>query len=274
VTNTDLTGKLIDSGPVLLDLDPGGVARLRLNRPEAANGMNVDLLRALHEGIMRCHGEPRVRAVVISGEGPHFCAGGDVRTFASKGEELPGYLREATAWLQICVGALVQLQPPVIAAVHGYAAGGGGFGLVCAADFVVAGESARFMSGAVRVGMAPDAGASVTLTRLVGLRKALEILLTNPTLTAAQALELGLLTRVVPDEDIQDEALALARTLAAGAPLALAATKRLVWRGTGASLESQLPEEARTVSELSGTADAREGLAAVLERRAPVFRGE
>jgi 2-(1,2-epoxy-1,2-dihydrophenyl)acetyl-CoA isomerase len=274
LTGTDLTGTLIGSGPVLLDLDPDGVARLRLNRPEAANGMNVDLLKALHEGIMRCHGEPRVRAVVISGEGPHFCAGGDVRTFASKGEELPAYLREATAWLQICVGALVQLQPPVIAAVHGYAAGGGGFGLVCAADFVVAGESARFMSGAVRVGMAPDAGASVTLTQLVGLRKAMEILLTNPTLTAAQALEFGLLTRVVPDEDVPDEALALARTLSAGAPLALAATKRLVWRGTGASLESQLPEEARTVCELSGTADAREGLAAVLERRAPVFRGE
>jgi 2-(1,2-epoxy-1,2-dihydrophenyl)acetyl-CoA isomerase len=268
-----MTDKLLDSGPVLLDLDSEGVARLRLNRPEAANGMNVELLKALHEALMICHGEPRLRALILSGEGPHFCAGGDVRDFAAKGEGLPDHLREATARLQIAVSALVQLQQPVIAAVHGYAAGGGGFGLVCAADFAVAGESARFMSGAVRVGMAPDAGASVTLTRLVGLRKAMEILLANPTLTAAEALQAGLLTKVVPDESVQDEALALARVLAVGAPLAIAATKRLLWRGVGASLEEQLPEEARTVSELSGTADAREGLAAVIQRRPPVFHG-
>lgn len=269
-----MTDKLLDSGPVLLDLDPDGVARLRLNRPEAANGMNVELLKALHEAMMCCHGEPRVRALVISGEGRHFCAGGDVRVFAGKGKELPDYLREATAWLQMAISALVQLQPPVIAAVHGFAAGGGGFGLVCACDFVVAADSARFMSGAVRVGMAPDAGASVTLTQLVGLRKAMEILLTNPTLTAAEALDLGLLTKVVPEQDVQDEAVALARTLAAGAPKAIAATKRLLWQGIGATLQAQLPDEARTVSELSGTADAREGLAAVLEQRAPVFSGE
>lgn len=269
-----MTEKLIDSGPVLLDLDSDGVARLRLNRPEASNGMNVEFLRALHEAILRCHGEPSVRAVILSGEGPHFCAGGNVRTFASKGEALPTYLREATAWLQLAVSALTQLSAPVIAAVHGFAAGGGGFGLVCASDFVVAAASAKFMSGAVRVGMAPDAGVSVTLTQLVGLRKAMEILLTNPTLTAAVALDIGLLTKVVPDDALHDEALALARTLAACAPQAVGATKRLVWNGVGAALETRLPEEARTVSELSGTADAREGLAAVIERRPPKFTGE
>ncbi|MFE2996907.1 enoyl-CoA hydratase/isomerase family protein [Nocardia sp. NPDC059246] len=269
-----MTEVLIGSGPVLLDLDKDGVASLRLNRPDAANGMDVELLQALHAAIMRCHGEPAVRVLILSGEGPHFCAGGDVRTFASKGEALPDYLREATAWLQIAVSALVQLRPPVIVAVHGFAAGGGGFGLVCAADLVIAGESAKFMSGAVRVGMAPDAGASVTLTQLVGLRKAMEILLTNPTLTAREALEIGLLTKVVPDNAVLDEARGLARTLAAAPPKALAATKRLLWNGVGATLEAQLPHEARVVSELSGTADAREGLAAVLERRSPIFTGE
>jgi len=264
---------LIASGPVLLDLDADGVARIRLNRPEASNGVNVELLRALHEAVLLCHGEPAVRALILSGEGKNFCAGGDVREFASKGEALPDYLREATAWLQIAVSALVQLQPPVIAAVHGFAAGGAGFGFVCAADLVIAAESAKFMSGAVRVGMAPDAGVSVTLSQLVGLRKAMEILLTNPTLSAGEALEIGLLTKVVPDDALEAEALALARALAAGAPKALAATKRLVWNGVGAPLEARLPEEARTVAELSGTADSREGLAAVIERREPVFRG-
>lgn len=269
-----MTYNLIDSGPVLLGLDSDGVARLKLNRPQSANGMNVEMLQALHAALMRVHGEPRVRVVILSGEGSNFCAGGDVRDFASKGEGLPDYLREATAWLQIAVSALVQLKPPVIAAVHGFAAGGGGFGLVCAADFVVAAESAKFMSGAVRVGMAPDAGASVTLSRLVGFRKAMEILLTNPTLTAAEALHAGLLTKVVADEALHDEVLAVAHTLTALPPRALAETKRLLWRGAGSSLEDQLPDEARTVAELSGTADAREGLAAVIERRPARFTGE
>jgi len=264
---------LIGDGPVLLELEPAGVARVRMNRPEAANGMNVELLRGLHEAIMRCHGDPRVRVVVLSGAGKNFCAGGDVRTFASKGEALPDYLREATSWLQLAAAALVQLGAPVIAQVQGFAAGGGGFGLVCAADLVVAAESARFFSGAVRVGMAPDAGTTVTLTQLVGLRQAQRILLTNPTLTAAEARDLGVITEVVPDDELGKRVDELAAELAGGAPRALAATKRLVWAGVGATLAERLPEEARTVSELSGSADAREGLAAVIERRAPTFTG-
>jgi 2-(1,2-epoxy-1,2-dihydrophenyl)acetyl-CoA isomerase len=261
----------MSDAPVLLDIDAHGIARLRLNRPAAANGMDVPLLQALHAAILRCHADPDVRVVVLSGEGRNFCAGGDVRTFASKGEALPDYLREATAWLQLATAALAQLKAPVIAAVHGYAAGGGGFGLVCASDLVIAAESAKFFSGAVRVGMAPDAGTTVTLTQLVGLRKAMDLLLTNPTLTASEALEIGLVTRVVADDDLTDEAEKLARQLAELPRLALAATKRLVWGGLGASLEQRLPEEARVVSELSGTADAREGLAAVIERREPKF---
>jgi 2-(1,2-epoxy-1,2-dihydrophenyl)acetyl-CoA isomerase len=269
----DVGEVLIGEGPVLLEIDQAGVARVRLNRPEAANGMNVELLRALHEAIMRCHGDPRVRVVVLSGTGKNFCAGGDVRTFASKGTELPDYLREATSWLQLATAALVQLGAPVVAQVQGFAAGGGGFGLVCAADLVVAAESAKFFSGAVRVGMAPDAGTTVTLTQLVGLRQALRILLTNPTLTAAEARDLGVVTEVVPDDELPARVDELAAELAGSAPLALAATKRLVWAGVGATLAERLPEEARTVSDLSGSADAREGLAAVIERRAPEFGG-
>jgi 2-(1,2-epoxy-1,2-dihydrophenyl)acetyl-CoA isomerase len=265
--------KPMRSGPVLLDVDSQGVARLVLNRPDAANGMNVELLQALHEAILACHAAPEVRVVVLSGAGKHFCAGGDVKSFASKGERLPDYLREATAWLQMATAALVQLPQPVIAAVHGFAAGGGGLGLVCAADLVVATESARFFSGAVRVGMAPDAGVTVTLTQLVGLRRAMEILLTSPTLTARDALAIGLITEVVPDDKHAGRVDALASELAEAAPLALAATKRLVWAGVGATIHERLPEEARTVAELSGTEDSREGLAAVIERRAPKFTG-
>lgn len=262
----------VSEGPVLLDIEDG-IARIRLNRPEASNAVDADLLRVLHEIALRCHADPTVRVVVLSGEGRNFCAGGDVKTFASKGEDLPDYLREATAWLQLATAALIQLKAPVIAQVQGFAAGGAGFGLVCAADLVVAGESARFFSGAVRVGMAPDAGTTVTLSRIVGLRRAMDILLTNPTLTARQAYDLGILTRVVPDADLAAEVDALAADLAAQPPLGLAATKRLVWDGLGSTVAARLPEEARVVSELSGTADSREALAAVIERRPGRFEG-
>jgi 2-(1,2-epoxy-1,2-dihydrophenyl)acetyl-CoA isomerase len=174
-----MTEKLIDTGLVLLDLEDSGVGRLTLNRPEAANGMSVPFLRALYDALMHCHREPRLRALVVAGAGPNFCAGGDIKDFASKGEALPDYLREATSWLQISVSALMRLNAPVVAAVQGFAAGGGGFGLVCASDLVVAAESAKFLPGATRAGMAPDAGVSVTLPRLVGLRRAMELVPTS-----------------------------------------------------------------------------------------------
>lgn len=263
---------LIADGPVLLGLGDG-VAHIRLNRPDAANGMTVELLKALCDAIMRCHGEPGVRALLITGEGDNFCAGGDVRAFASQGATLPDYIRPATAYLQDAVLALSRLQAPVAVAVQGFAAGGGGFGLVCAADMVIAAENAKFLAGATRVGMAPDAGVSVSLPQLVGLRKATEILLTNPVIDARDALALGLVNKVVPDDALMGAAAELAAELAAGAPLALAATKRLVRSGLGQVVEACLSEEARTVAELSGTADAREGLAAVIERRKPRFTG-
>src|SRR6204780_4880869 len=197
-----MTEKLVAEGLALLDLHDDGVGHLLLNRPEASNGMNVPFLRALYDAVMAAHGEPRLRVLLLTGEGPNFCAGGDVKTFASKGEGLPDYLREATSWLQTCVPGLLSLQVPGIASVPGYAAGGGGFGLVCASDIVIAGESAKFLAGATRVGMAPDAGVSVTLPLLVGLRKAMEIILTNPVLTADEALAIGLVTKVVPDGEL------------------------------------------------------------------------
>src|ERR1700735_3120632 len=263
---------MIDQGPVLLRI-ADGVAHLKLKRPDVSNGMNAELLKALGDAIMVCHGEPGIRAVLLSGEGKNFCAGGDVHDFASKGEKLPDYLRQATAYLQNAVAGLIRLEAPVVTSVQGIAAGGGGFGLVCASDMVVAAASAKFLAGATRVGMAPDAGVSVTLPLLVGLRKALEIIMTNPVLTAAEALDIGLVTQVVPDDELAARSLDLARSLAAGPTRALGAAKRLLWSGIGISVEQCLPEEARTVSELPGTADAREGLAAVIERRKPTFTG-
>lgn len=259
-------------GPVQLDYSDH-VATLMLNRPAAANGMTIELMRALYDAVMRCHRDPRVRVVILKGAGAHFCAGGDVREFAAQGDDVGDFLKEVTAYLQISVGALIRLNAVVIAQVHGFAAGGGGLGLVCASDMVIASETARFMAGATRVGMAPDGGASVVLPRLIGLRRAADMFLTNRVVKAPEALEIGLVTRVVADDVLQDETLSVARELAGGAPKALAATKRLLWNGVGLGVEGCLPEEARTVAELSATADSKEGLSAVIEKRAPRFVG-
>jgi 2-(1,2-epoxy-1,2-dihydrophenyl)acetyl-CoA isomerase len=269
----DVNEHLIEEGPVLLSLR-NGIAELILNRPKEANGMTVEFLTALYDAVMMIHGDPRVRVVILRGNGKHFCAGGDVKVFASKGKKMPDYLRQATSLLQIVVGALIRLNAPVIASVHGFAAGGGGFGLVCASDFVIATKSAKFMTGACRAGMAPDAGASVTLQRLVGFRKAMELFLRSPILSADEAAELRIINSVVEDDSLDKETRALAEELAIAAPLALAATKRLLWNGIGTGVEACLPEESRTVSELSGTRDAREALAAVIEKRTASFLGE
>lgn len=257
---------------VLLSVEQG-IAHLTLNRPDASNGMSAEFLQVLCARIMECHGRPDVRVMLIRGNGKNFCAGGDVHTFASKGEGMPDYLRVATAWLQNAVTGLMRLEAPVISSVHGFAAGGGGFGLVCASDLVIAADNARFLAGATRVGMAPDAGVSVTLPRLVGLRRAADIILNNPILTAAEARDLGIINRVVPVAELEAASLDWARELAQGPPKAMAAAKRMLWAGVGLGVDACLSEEARTVSELSGMADAREGLAAVIERRKPVFTG-
>jgi 2-(1,2-epoxy-1,2-dihydrophenyl)acetyl-CoA isomerase len=252
----------------------GAVGHLQLNRPDSANGLNIEMLEGLHDALRRCIAEPRMRVLLLSGAGANFCAGGDVHEFAAKGAQLPTYIRGATALLQEVIGGLIHLDAPVIAKIQGYAAGGGGMGLMCASDLVICGQSAKFLAGATRVGMAPDAGLSVTLPRLVGARKAAELLLMNTPLSAAEALSLGLVNRVVPDVDLDREALVYAEKLASGAPLALAATKRLLWAGVGASVEAAMPEESRTVADLCHSEDVHEGLAAVIEKRSAQFLGK
>ncbi|AOE86791.1 enoyl-CoA hydratase [Pseudomonas sp. TCU-HL1] len=263
---------LIGDGAVLLELQDG-VARLHLNRPEASNGLDIPTLQDLQTALLRCHGDRRVRVVLLTGGGVNFCAGGDVRTFLTKGEDLPEYVRQATLLLQAAISAMIHLDAPVVAAVQGFAAGGGGMGLVCAADIVFAAESASFLAGATRVAMAPDAGLSVTLPRLVGPRNAAHMLLMNPVVSASEALALGLINQVVSDAELQGVALAYAQRLAEGAPCALAATKRLLWSGVGLGVDAAMPEESRTVAALCRTADVREGLTAVVEKRRARFEG-
>ena len=265
---------LVDSGPVRLALSDNGVGELTLNTPETANCLNNEMLIALSDALMMCHGEPRLRVLILKGAGKNFCAGGDLKTFISKGDELPSYMRQATRHLSVVVNSMIRLQVPVIASVQGFAAGGGGFGLVCASDLVIAADTANFLSGATRAGMTADAALSVTLQNIVGFRQAMRILMTNPVLSAEEALDLGILTEVVAADELSAKTLAYADQLSQAAPLALGQTKRLLWNGMGAQVETVFDEESRTVTYLSGTQDSMEAMNAVMEKREPKFTGK
>ncbi|MBW2615911.1 MAG: enoyl-CoA hydratase/isomerase family protein [Deltaproteobacteria bacterium] len=249
------------------------VAHITLNRPEAANAINLELAKELMYALMQCDEDPLIRAVLITGAGPLFCGGGDVKRFAQKGEDLPHYLKEITVRLHVAMSYLVRMDPPVVAAVHGSAAGAG-MSLACACDMTLAAESARFTMAYTRLGLTPDGGATYTLTRLVGLKRTLDLALNNRILSAEEAFNWGIVTRVVPEKDLITEAMALAGQLAAGPTKAFGATKRLLQSGLTESFEAQMKNESRSISEMARTADGREGISAFVGKRAPKFKGQ
>jgi 2-(1,2-epoxy-1,2-dihydrophenyl)acetyl-CoA isomerase len=260
------------SSTVLCDVQ-NNVARITLDRREAANAIDLNLARKLMHAVLRCDDDPAVRAVVITGSGSTFCVGGDLKSFAAHGERLSLHLKEVTTYLHAAVSRLTRMDPPVIAAVNGTAAGAG-MSLACACDLVLAAESARFTMAYTKVGLTPDGSSTYFLPRLVGLRRALELTLTNRVLSAEEALDWGIVSRVVPEAELMAEAEALATDLASGATAALGASKRLLYEGWTETLGTQLEYEGQTISDISRTADGKEGVAAFLEKRAPKFKGE
>ena len=247
-----------------------GVAFITLNRPDALNTIDVALAAELADTALRCEQNANIRAILLCGAGKVFCAGGDLKTFVGERDEVPGYIHEVTTHLHTAISRFNRMDPPVIAAVHG-AAAGGGMSLACACDLVLATESARFTLAYTRIGLTPDGSSSYFLPRLVGHRRAMELVLTNRTLTAQEALEWGIVTRVVADGELMAEAEALARQLAAGPTRAFGASKRLLQLGWTESLETQMAHETRAVAAAAGAHDGREGMAAFLEKRAPHF---
>lgn len=248
-----------------------GVARLTINRPEAANSLNGEAFREFLDAILHCDDDAAVRAVVITGAGRFFCTGGDLKSFAEQGADLPRHLKEMTTYFHAAISRMARMDAPVIAAVNG-AAAGAGMSLACACDLVVAGESAKFTMAYTRAGLTPDGSGTFFLPRLVGLKRALELCLTNRTLAAEEARDWGIVTRVVPDVDVVSEAAGLAAQLAAGPTRAFGTTKRLLQGSFAASLETQMEDEAQGIAAMAKTADGREGMAAFLEKRTPAYR--
>jgi 2-(1,2-epoxy-1,2-dihydrophenyl)acetyl-CoA isomerase len=250
-----------------------GVATLTLNRPEAFNALNIALGRDLFHAVLEVDDDPSVRAVVITGAGKAFCAGGDVKGFADNLDRIGALIKELTTYLHGAVSRLCRADKPVIMAINGVAAGGG-MSLALAGDVVLAAESARFTMAYSRIAATPDGSSSYFLPRLIGLRRAMELYFTNRVLSAREAQEWGLVTRVVPDGELDAAARTLARELAQGPTKAFGGAKRLFHQSTWESLETQMELEAQAIAASGRTEDFRAGVTAFANKQpAPSFHG-
>lgn len=260
------------AAPLLLEVE-GGVAWLRLNRPEAMNSLDNALKVALLAALTRVAEDPAVRCVVLTGSGRAFCVGQDlkehVRSLSDRDSSLA---TTVTDHYNPIVMALTTMNKPVIAALNGVAAGAGlSFALAC--DFRVAAENAGLNTSFAGIALSCDSGASWTLSRLVGTARAKELLLLPRTVPAVEALALGLVTRVVPADDLEDAVRELARTLADGPTLAYGSIRRAVAHSAGTDLADALANEAELMALTGGSSDHRAAVDAFLAKEKPTYTG-
>ncbi len=248
-----------------------GVLTLTLNRPDAMNAFTVEMKEGLLAALKDAARDRAIRAVVMTGAGRAFSAGQDLKERQAPGvADLGTELR--TRYNPIIL-AMRGLEKPIVGAINGVAAGAG-ISVAMACDIVIASEKATFIEAFARVGLVPDTGSTWFLPRLVGYARAAEMMFTGDPVDAATAERIGLVNRVVPHDHLMDEAGALARRLAAAAPLALALAKRALNRGLEGSLEEALDYEAQLQSVAGRSGDHREGVAAFVDKRPPTFTGE
>ncbi|GLK63288.1 MULTISPECIES: 2-(1,2-epoxy-1,2-dihydrophenyl)acetyl-CoA isomerase PaaG [Paracoccus] len=251
-----------------------GVLTLTLNRPDKLNAFNEEMHLALRAGFQRAHDDAGVRAVLLTGAGRGFCAGQDLGDRdPRKGGPAPDLGHTLETFYNPTLRLIRSLEKPVVCAVNGVAAGAGA-NIAIACDIVLAGKSARFIQAFARIGLVPDAGGSWSLARILGEPRAKALALTAEPLGAEKAAEWGLIWKAVEDEALMDEALALARSLAAGPTLGLGLTKRLIQAAAVNSLDQQLDQERDCQREAGRSTDYAEGVTAFLEKRKPEFRGQ
>lgn len=258
---------------VVLEERSGSVATIRLNRPDKLNALNVELGRALVHALLRASQDTAVRAVVLTGAGRAFCAGGDIDLLLdmrkrNASDELEGLL---TAGKEICL-AISTMTKPVIAAVNGPAAGGG-MNLALATDMRIASDQAKFAESFAKIGLYPDFGGTYFLPRIVGSALAAELFYTAETISAEDALRLGIVNRVFPRDKFDEETKKIVDALANAAPVALRDVKRTILADDRKALEAKLDEEIRLQIHCFQSEDCLEGLNAFMEKRQPNFKG-
>lgn len=247
----------------------GAIARVTLDRPDKLNALNVGMFHGLIAAIEAVVASPTARVCILSGAGRAFAAGADIGLYQGT---VSADIRRFMDLGRRALGAVATCPKPVIAAVHGYALGGG-FELAIACDFIVAAESARLGLPEVTLGLLPGGGGTQRLPRLVGRLRANDLLMTGRSLTAEEALSWGLINRVAPDDGVLEAAEELAAVIARRAPIAVEMGKRLVQDGLEQPLAAALVHERESTLHLYETDDAREGIDAFVEKRKPTFHG-
>jgi 2-(1,2-epoxy-1,2-dihydrophenyl)acetyl-CoA isomerase len=263
------------SDPVLVARN-GGIATVTLNRPAALNALDDAMLEALHEGFAALEADAAVRAVILTGAGEHFMAGGDIKYFHS-GLELPPAERRRRFEALVhkvhpTMLTIRRMSAPVIGRVQG-AAAGFGLSLVMACDLAVAADDAYFTVAYSLIGTSPDGSGTFHLPRTVGMKKAMELALLADRFDAKTALALGIVNKVVPVAELAGAVQSLAERIAAGPTHAYGNTKRLLSRSLGSTLEAQLQAEAESFADCASTEDFAEGVRAFVEKRKPRFNG-
>jgi 2-(1,2-epoxy-1,2-dihydrophenyl)acetyl-CoA isomerase len=246
----------------------GSIARITLNRPDAANGMNDTMTRELADVARRCDTDA-TKVVVLTGSGRFFCAGGDLKSFASAPSR-GRYIKGVADDLHRAISTFARMDAVVITAVNGVAAGAG-FSIAVTGDFVLAAESASFTMAYTRAGLCPDGSSSYYLPRLIGIRKTQELMLTNRTLSAPEASQWGLVTDVVADDDLTAKTDQLADQIAATSRQSNGSVKALLLTTFSSGLEEQMELEGRLIAERADSADGREGVDAFLAKRKAEF---
>ena len=246
----------------------GPITSIVLNRPDAANGMNDTLTRELAAAAALCD-DAATKVVTITGAGRFFCAGGDLKAMAAAPD--PGtFVKGLADDLHRALSTFARIDAVVITAVNGTAAGAG-VSLAATGDLVLSAESARFTMAYTKAGLSPDGSSSYYLPRLIGIRRTQQLMLTNRTLTAAEALDWGLVTEVVPDAELAARVEALAKEMATTSRTSNSAVKRLLLGTYRTGLEEQMELEGRYIADCARSADGQEGIAAFLGKRAPNF---
>jgi 2-(1,2-epoxy-1,2-dihydrophenyl)acetyl-CoA isomerase len=258
---------------LLVETGSDGVCTITLNRPERLNAVNVRMSLELPQAINEAAMDDAVRVIVITGSGRAFCSGLDLADPDAVKTTTRSERLDPMRWVGRWVLSITQCDKPVVAAVNG-AAAGAGFGLALACDLRVLHSSATFTAGYVRRGLSPDAGVSWFLPRIVGHARAMDLLMTGRDLTAAEAVEMGLATTLLEGPSYAAGLIQYASRLAAGPPIALALTKRLMLDSSSATLESHLRHELTHIKTCFASNDVKEAIAAFGEKRAPNFVGE
>jgi 2-(1,2-epoxy-1,2-dihydrophenyl)acetyl-CoA isomerase len=257
---------------VLQHLD-GGLLTITMNRPERRNALNQDLIRGLVEAARRAAEDTDIRAVLLRGAGGTFCVGGDVKAMAENKTPLSLEAKVTNLRRGMEVSRILhEMQKPVVAQIDG-AAAGAGLSIALACDLRVAGESAKITTAFAKVGFSGDFGGTYFLTHLIGSARARELYLTSPVLSAREALALGLVTRVVPDAEVEAATHDLALSLAQGPSVALGYIKKNINNAEQLSLEACFDAEALHHSRCGDTADHKEAATAFVAKRAPAFQG-